>query len=376
MKVAIVHEWLANMGGSEKVVLAFKEIFPDAPIYTTVYNPDRVDPAFHNMDIRTSFIQRLPRGRTAYQSYLPLMPTAVEQFDLSSYDVVLSSSHAVAKGVLTGTNTLHITYCHTPMRYAWDFYHEYLDGPGAGRVKRLLIPWLMNYIRMWDRLSADRVDYFIANSGYVARRIKKHYRRESEVIYPPVDTAFFAAPDPAVPVNAGDYYFIVSRLIPYKRIDLAVEAFTGLGLPLKVAGDGPERRRLEEMAGPNVEFLGRVSDAEMKKLYTGCKAFIFPGEEDFGITPVEAQAAGRPVIAYGAGGALETVLPGVTGEFFQPRTAEALAGVVSRFDPDEYRPEVIRRHAAGFDRELFKQRIQEFVEERYREFQEIGRQGL
>jgi len=368
MKVAIVHEWLANMGGSEKVVLAFKEIFPDAPIYTTVYNPDKVDPAFHNMDIRTSFIQKLPRGRTAYQSYLPLMPTAVEQFDLSGYDVVLSSSHAVAKGVLTGANTLHITYCHTPMRYAWDFYHEYLNGPGVGRVKRMLIPWLMNYIRMWDRLSADRVDYFIANSGNVAGRIRKHYRREAAVIYPPVDTEYFTPAD-----EIGDYYFIVSRLIPYKRIDLAVAAFTRLGLPLKIAGDGPERKRLEEIAGPSVEFLGRVSDAEMKKLYAECKAFIFPGEEDFGITPVEAQAAGRPVIAYGAGGCLETVVSGVTGEFFQSQTADALAEVVDGFDPDRYQTGMIRRHALSFDRELFKKRIYIFVENRYRDFKKNGR---
>ncbi|WP_418791064.1 glycosyltransferase [Phosphitispora sp. TUW77] len=370
MKIAIVHDWLANMGGSEKVVLAFKEIFPDAPIYTTVYNPDRVDSAFHNMDIRTSFIQKLPRGRTAYQSYLPLMPTAVEQFDFSGFDVVLSSSHAVAKGVLTGANTLNISYCHTPMRYAWDFYHEYLNGPGAGRVKRKLIPWLMNYIRMWDRISADRVDYFIANSGYVARRIKKHYRRESEVIYPPVDTSFYSPSDLTVAAKIGDYYFTVSRLIPYKRIDLAVEAFTRLGVPLRIAGDGPERKRLEKMAGPNVEFLGRVSDAEMKKLYASCKAFIFPGEEDFGITPVEAQAAGRPVIAFGAGGALETVLPGVTGEFFQPQTAEALAGVINKFDSGKYITEIICDHAAGFDRELFKKHILTFIEDKYREFKE------
>ncbi len=363
MNLAIIHEWLANMGGSEKVVLAFKEIFPEAPVYTTVYNPDKVDPAFQNMDIRTSFVQRLPFGRTKYQSYLPLMPTAVEQFDLSEYDVVLSSSHAVAKGVVTGTGTLHITYCHTPMRYAWDYYHEYLHGPGVGGFKRKLIPWLMNYLRLWDRLSADRVDYFIANSYNVARRIKKHYRREAEVIYPPVDTSYFT------PSNENeDYFFIVSRLIPYKKIDLAVEAFNRLGLPLKIAGDGPERARLQAMARSNIEFLGRIPDQEMKKRYAACRAFIFPGEEDFGITPVEAQAAGRPVLAYGAGGCLESVIPGLTGEFFLPQTAEALAQAVREFDAGKYDQDTIRRHAQRFDREQFKQRIYEFVTEKYKEF--------
>lgn len=363
MKLAIVHEWLAGMGGSEKVVLAFKEIFPEAPIYTTVYNPAKVDPAFHSMDIRTSFIQRLPYGKTKYQSYLPLMPTAVEQFDLSGYDVVLSSSHAVAKGVLTGSQTLHITYCHTPMRYAWDFYHEYLNGPGVGKVKKRLIPWLMNYIRMWDRLSADRVDYFIANSRYVAQRVKKHYRREAEVIYPPVDTSYFTPSD-----ETADYYFIVSRLIPYKRIDLAVEAFNRLGLPLKIAGDGPEKERLMTMANGNIEFLGRISDEEMKRHYASCKAFIFPGEEDFGITPVEAQASGRPVIAYGAGGALETVVPGVTGEFFTVQVADALVEVIGQFEPEKYNREQIRGHAQKFDSEVFKQQIRDFVEHKYHDF--------
>jgi len=365
MKVAIVHEWLANMGGSEKVVLAFKEIFPEAPIYTMVYNPDKVDSAFHGMDIRTSFIQRLPKGKEKYQAYLPLMPTAVEQFDLSGYDVVLSSSHAVAKGVITGARTLHITYCHTPMRYAWDFYHEYLNGPGVGGLKRRLIPWLMNYIRMWDRLSADRVDHFIANSGYVARRIRKHYRRDAEIIYPPIETSYFTPSD-----QDGGYFFIVSRLIPYKRIDLAVEAFNRLGLPLKIAGDGPEKERLAALAKSNIQFLGRVSDEEVKKHYAACRAFIFPGEEDFGITPVEAQAAGRPVIAYGAGGALETVKDGVTGEFFGTQTVEALVEVMGRFDSRKYDRETIRRHALGFDREVFKDKIRVFVETRYREFRQ------
>jgi glycosyltransferase involved in cell wall biosynthesis len=363
MKVAIIQEWLAGMGGSEKVVLALKEIFPQAPIYTTVYNPAKVDPAFHTMDIRTSFIQRLPYGKTKYQAYLPLMPTAVEQFDLSGYDVVISSNHCVSKGVITGVNTMHVCYCHTPMRYAWDFYHEYLNGKGVGKVKRALIPWLMNYIRMWDRLSADRVDYFIANSAYVARRIKKHYRREAEVIYPPVETSFYTPNG-----QQGNYFFTVSRLIPYKRIDIAVEAFNKLGLPLKIAGVGPEKDRLQAMAKGNIEFLGRISDDEMKKHYASCQAFLFPGEEDFGITPVEAQAAGRPVIAFGSGGCLETVVPGLSGEFFSAQTPEALAEIIRKFDAARYNPLEIRKNAERFDKEVFNTEIRKFVETKYGEF--------
>ncbi len=362
MKVAIVHDWLTNMGGAERVILALHEVFPDAPVFTMVHNPDRLPPEFGRLDIRTSFIQRLPKAKTAYQSYLPLMPIAVEQFDLSEYDVVISSSHACAKGVITRPETLHICYCYTPMRYAWFLYHEYMRLEKMSRVKRWLIPPLMNYLRIWDRLAADRVDDFIAISNGVRRRIKKYYRRESSVIFPPVNTGYYTPSD-----DLDDYYLVVSRLVPYKRVDLAVEAFNELGLPLVVIGEGPERDRLQKMAKPNVKIMGRLSDEETRMCYARCRAFIFPGEEDFGITPVEAQAAGRPVIAFGAGGTLDTVKPGITGVFFDKQTPQALAEAVRNFDWTGFDPQVIRQHAAGFDTEKFKKQFYDYTVIKYNE---------
>lgn len=362
MKVAIVHDWLTNMGGAERVILALHEIFPDAPVYTTVHNPDRLPPEFAQIDIRTSFIQKFPMAKTKYQTYLPFMPTAVEQFDLTGFDVVISSSHACAKGVITRPETLHICYCHTPMRYAWFLYHEYMRLEQVSPVKRMLIPFLMNYLRMWDRLSADRVDRFVANSTGVGKRIQKYYRRDSDVIFPPVDTGYYT---PAEIVD--DYFLVVSRLVPYKRVDLAVEAFNRLGLPLVVIGDGPDLDKIRRLARPNVKVMGRLSDEETRQYYARCKAFIFPGEEDFGITPVEAQAAGRPVIAYGAGGALDTVIKGKTGEFFSAQTAEALAAAVAAFNPAQYDSQVIRRHAESFDTRKFQAAFAEYVRKKYDE---------
>jgi glycosyltransferase involved in cell wall biosynthesis len=362
LKTAIITDWLTQMGGAERVVLAIKELFPDAPIYTTVYNPNTVDPVFHDMEIRTSFVQKLPGAKKSYTKYLPLMPTAVEQFDLTGYDLVISSSSSVAKGVLTRADTLHVCYCHTPMRYAWDFYTEYLQGPDVGTLKRKLIPWLMNYLRMWDRLSADRVDCFVANSRNVAGRIRKHYRREAEVIHPPVETTYFT------PANeTEDFFLVVSRLVPYKRVDLAIQACNQLQAPLRVIGTGPEMDRLKTLAGPTVKLLGRVSDAEIKWHYARCRAFLFPGEEDFGITPVEAQAAGRPVIAYGAGGARETVKKGITGAYFYAQTPEAMALAMRAFDPGHFNPQAIRRHAEGFDTRKFQQVFHEYVLKKFDE---------
>lgn len=357
MKTAIIVDWLTQMGGAERVVLAIKELFPDAPIYTTVYNPDTVDRVFHDMDIRTSFIQKLPGAKKSYQKYLPLIPTAVEQFDLSEFDLVLSSSSSCAKGVLTRADTVHICYCHTPMRYAWDFYYEYLNGPDVGSLKRKLIPWLMNYIRMWDRLTADRVDYFIANSHNVARRIKKHYHRESTVIHPPVEASFFKPDD----VDEG-YFLIISRLVPYKRVDLAIQACNRLNLPLRVVGTGPEYERLKAIAGPTVQMMGRLSEEDIKRHYARCRAFLFPGEEDFGITPLEAQASGRPVIAFGKGGALETVVDGETGLFFGEQTVEALVSSLQRFDNISFNKQGIRLHAEKFDLRNFQQSFKSFIE--------------
>jgi glycosyltransferase involved in cell wall biosynthesis len=363
-RLALAHDDLIQHGGAERVVDVFHEIYPHAPLYTAIYDRDSMPGHYRAWDIRTSFMRRLPRASKLYQLYLPLYPIAMENFDLSEYDVVLSSSSRFAKGLITSENTLHVCYCHAPMRFAWN-YHEYMRGEGMARRAARILPFVLNYVRLWDEVSARRVDHFIANSRVTARRIRKRYGREAAVINPPVDTARMSPLPPGTP--PGDYYLIVSRLHPYKRVDLAVEAFTELGLPLKVAGSGRQEEELRARAGPNVEFLGRVPDDELGKLYAGCRAFIFPGEEDFGIAPIEAQAAGRPVIAYGGGGALETVVPGVTGEFFREKSARSLAEVVRGFDATRYSPQEVRRHAEGFGKEVFKARISAFIEEKWEE---------
>lgn len=337
---------------------ALHAIYPTAPVHVSIYAPELMPGHYRDWDIRTSFMQRLPGVAKRHQLYLPLYPFAVESYDLSGYDVVLSSSSAFAKGIITDIDTLHICYCHNPMRFAWN-YHDYIKGERVGRKVQAFLPLVLNYVRLWDEVSARRVDAYIANSRMVARRIQKRYQRTATVINPPVDTGLYR-PDPD---TRGDYFLIVSRLIPYKRVDLAIEAFNRLGLPLKVVGSGRQEAELRAMSKGNVQFLGKMQDAELKRLYAGCKAFIFPGMEDFGITPLEAQASGRPVIAYGAGGALETVVPGVTGEFFKEQTAGSLAEVVSGFNPNDYDQAAIRRHAETFDTEVFKRRIAEFVQQ-------------
>ncbi|MDA8233296.1 MAG: glycosyltransferase, partial [Clostridia bacterium] len=263
--------------------------------------------------------------------------------------------------VVTRADTVHICYCHTPMRYAWDFYHEYLNGPDVGKLKGNLIPWLMNYLRMWDRLSADRVDYFIANSHNVARRVMKHYRRESAVIYPPVEASYFTPVD-----EDEDFFLVVSRLVPYKRVDLAIQVCNQLGLPLRVIGVGPEYERLKALAGPTVQMMGRLSGEEIKWHYARCRAFLFPGEEDFGITPLEAQASGRPVIAFAKGGALETVVANETGLFFEEQTVDSLVSAMRRYNEMVFHKKVIRQHAENFDVSKFKERFMAFVKEKYK----------
>lgn len=363
MKVAIVHDWLVNMGGGERIIKILHELFPEAPIYTAVFDKSRMPAEFTAMDIRTTFIQRMPFGKKRYQSYLPLMPLAFEQLDLTEYDLVISSSTSCAKGVITRSDTLHICYCNTPMRYAWDFYFEYIRDKGA--LSRIVIGAFMNYIRMWDRLSADRVDFFIANSQNVANRIKKHYKRDSDVIHPPVNAGFYKPSG-----LREDFYLIVSRLVRYKRLDLAVQAFSELGIPLKIIGSGGELERLKSAAKGNIEFLGRLSDDETNICYSRCKAFVFPGEEDFGITPLEAQACGKPVIAYGKGGALETVIEGKTGIFFLEQSVESLKEAVIKMESsiDSFDMQIIREHAERFDEGIFKANINEYIKEKYQEF--------
>lgn len=361
MKIAIVHEWLTNMAGSERVVVNFKEIFPDAPIYTTVYNEKNLDKELQNIEVHTSFLQKIKKARTNHQKYFPLMPMAFESFDLNEYEVVLSSSSSCSKGVVTNPNTVHICYCHSPMRYGWEFYYEYIkDFKG---IKKRLIKYFMNYMRVWDVNSSKRVDYFIANSENVARRIWKHYKRESVVIHPPVRCKLFNISN-----IDEDYFLVVSRLVEYKRIDLAVEVFNELGLPLVIIGDGGEREKLQAMAKDNIKFLGRQPDEVIKEYYSKCRAFIFPGEEDFGITPLEAQASGRPVIAFGKGGALETVIDRVTGVFFKEQTKESLIEAINIFLKLEFDKNIIRNNAEKFDEEIFKKKIYEFIIEKQNEF--------
>lgn len=371
MKVAIAHEWLTNLAGSEKVLLNFREVFKEAPVFTTVYNPDKFSFELKDADVHTSFIQNFSKARTSHQKFLPLMPAAWEQFDFGDYDVVLSSSHSCAKGIVTPASVLHICYCHSPMRYAWDFYSEYLNREKLGKAKKLVIPYMMNYIRLWDAVSADRVDYFIANSKNVAKRIWKHYRREADVIYPPVKCSYFDISD-----CGEDYFLIVSRLVAYKRIDLAVETFNHLGLPLVIIGEGPQLDYLKGMAGSNIKILGRQPDEVVREYYKKCRAFIFPGEEDFGITPLEAQACGRPVIAYAKGGALETVVSEKTGVFFEEQTEASLKGAIEAFRSIEFDKLEIRNHALNFDEEVFKNKIRQYVDEKYAEFKEcMDRKG-
>lgn len=361
MKVALVHDWGNQVGGAENVLLTLKELFPDAPVYMSMYDPDVMPAVCRTWEVRTSFMDRLPLVKRHHQAFLPLYPLAFEQFDLDEFDLVISNKSGFCHGIITPPETLHIDYCLTPTRYVWD-YRSYARREGIGRVANFLLQPVLNYLRTWDRLAADRVDHFVAISREVQRRIHKYYRRDSTIIYPPVETERFALVD-----DHKDYFLIVSRLIPYKRIDLAVQAFNELGLPLKIVGHGRDRSALERMAGPNIEFLGRVPDDELQTLLQRCRAFVFPGYEDFGIAPLEANAAGRPVIAYRAGGALDTVVEGKTGLFFDELTSRSLAAAVRALDGVILEPDSIRQHALRFDKTVFQRKLMRFVEEKYAE---------
>ncbi|MCX6792501.1 MAG: glycosyltransferase [Candidatus Falkowbacteria bacterium] len=370
MKVALIHDHLAQDGGAEKVLRVFADMFPDAPIYTLLAEKE-VAKNFGDR-LRTSIIQHLPGGVKHYQWYMPFMPMAVEFFDLSNYDVVLSDASAFAKGAITSTDTLHICYCHTPTRYIWDYTHKYIEELHHNKYLKKVISLILNYIRLWDRQAADRVDSFIANSKTVQRRISKYYRRNSTVIYPPVEVESFQVAD-----TIGEYFLIGGRLAPYKRVDIVVEAFVKLGLPLKIFGDGVDLNRLRRIAAgaPNIEFLGRVDERRKAELYRRCRAFINPQEEDFGITVVEAMAAGRPVIAYNRGGATETVIEGKTGLFFNEQTAESLMAVVKHFAEMTFEPALIRQHAELFSTKRFKSEIENYIASEYKRFKD-GNENL
>jgi glycosyltransferase involved in cell wall biosynthesis len=358
MKTAIIHDWLTNMGGAERIIRLFHTNFPDAPIYTIVFNQDNMPDDFKNMNIKTSFIQKLPLGINRYRDYLPLMPKAVESWDLSEYDLVLSSSTSCAKGVKTCEHTTHICYCNTPMRYAWDMYDEYIQDKNL--ISRKIISLIMKYIRKWDYNNSQRVDYFIANSQNVQERIKRIYNRDSEVIHPPVDSDYFNID---FQIEKKDYYLIVSRLVPYKKVDIAINACNKLGRELIIIGDGPEQSKYSKLAKDNIKLLGRLSDEKIKQYYQGAKAFLFCGEEDFGITPLEAQACGTPVIAYAKGGALETVLENKTGLFFKEQTVESLSNAITDFEErsNQFNKEKIRQHAETFNKERFINEINYFI---------------
>jgi glycosyltransferase involved in cell wall biosynthesis len=363
MNLALVHDWLNQIGGAEDVLDALMRLYPDRPLYTSIYAPDLMPPHYRQWDIRTLWLNNLPQIHTHHQPYLPFYPIGWGGLDLSGYDVILSNKSGFCHGVqFDPATTIHLCYCLAPTRYVWSL-DSYIAREGLGKAAELALRPLIALMKQWDYAAAQRVTHFIAISSDIQQRIRQYYNRDSVIIYPPVDTARF---QPAA--DAEDYFLVVSRLIPYKRIDLAVEAATRLGVRLKVGGRGRDLERLRAMAGDTVEFLGYVPDDALPGLMARCKAFIFPGFEDFGITPVQAQAAGRPVIAYGAGGALDTVVPGVTGEHFAGQTVESLMRVMATFDAAAYDPAAIRAHALQFDTSVFNAQISAFVEGAWHSF--------
>ncbi len=352
-KVALIHYWLVSMRGGEKVLEALCRMYPQADIFTHVVQREDLSPFLQDRNIYTSFIQKLPFAKRHYQKYLPLMPLALEQLDLSDYDLIISSESGPAKGVLTRSESTHICYCHSPMRYLWDMYPQYLAA--ASWPMRTAMRYFFSRLRAFDVISANRVDHFVANSKTVARRIKKHWRRDANIVHPPINIDDF--PTPTKPRE--DFYLYVGQLVDYKRVDIAIEACTRLKRKLLVVGEGESKKRWQSLAGPNVSFLGRIPTPEIIDLYAKCKALLFPGEEDFGLVPVEAMACGAPVIAYGCGGATETVIHEKTGLFFPTQDVEALCAAIDHFETIEsnFDAHAIREHALRFDEKSFAQNM-------------------
>jgi glycosyltransferase involved in cell wall biosynthesis len=379
LRVAIVHYWLVGRAGGEKVVEALAEIFPQADLFALVADRSTLEPVLKSRKLQTSFLQHLPGATKFHRHFLPLQPLALEQFDLSGYDLVISSESGPAKGVITSARTCHVCYCHSPMRYIWEMYPEYRRSmnPITGSIFALTA----HYLRLWDYATAGRVDFFVANSNFIASRIRKYYGRESTVIHPPVETSPGDIVSPP-----GDYYIAVGRLVDYKRFDLAVQACTQMQRRLKIVGDGPCVEALRKMAGPTIEFLGKLSDIDLRVNLAGSRALLFPGEEDFGIVPVEAQSFGRPVIAYASGGVLETVLgelPGETrlqnptGVFFSEQSQTSLVEAIFRFESqqDRFSAQAIRQHSLQFDSAVFKSRMEEFLRFAVKDFRSRRRVG-
>ena len=360
MRVAIVHYWLVSMRGGEKVIEALCDMYPEADIFTLVYDADKVSDKIRSHRVIPSFLQHFPGSTRHYKSLLPLMPFALESLNLSGYDLIISSESGPAKGIIPPPDAVHICYCHTPMRYLWDHYHAYRDT--AGLAARMIMPVVAPLLRSWDANSSLRVDRFVANSHHVADRIRKYYRRTADVVSPPVSVGDFSTA-----TDLGDFYLCAGQLVPYKRVDLAVRAFTRMGRNLLIIGDGEKTHvdQLKKMAGPTIRFLGRTSFATLKENLARCRALVFPGEEDFGIVPVEAMASGRPVIAYGRGGALETVVPDHTGLLFSEQSVDALMEAVLHFEEREhmFRPDLIQRHAARFATNRFRSNMERIIAE-------------
>jgi glycosyltransferase involved in cell wall biosynthesis len=374
-RIAIVHYWFVSRRGGERVVEAIAGMFPQADLFSLVADPQAIPDSLRGRSLQTSFLQNISGGARWHRRLLPLYPLALEQFDLSGYDLVLSSESGPAKGVLTSSGTCHVCYCHSPMRYLWDFYHRYRNDGGMGWFAKPLFSLTAHYLRMWDAASANRVDYFVANSQNVASRIRKHYRRDSDVIYPPVNvrSGYLAE-------KTEDYYLLVGQLVDYKRADLAVNACTRLGRRLRVVGAGEEYARLRKLAGPSVHFCGALSDKDLNEQYAHCRALLFPGEEDFGIVPVEALSFGRPVIAYGRGGVCESVngfypdsafFPEQsTGVFFREQSVDSLIEAIQAFERHEhaFRPFFIKQQSERFALSVFQGRFAAFLDEKWREF--------
>ncbi|MEA1909482.1 MAG: glycosyltransferase [Patescibacteria group bacterium] len=360
-KVAIVADWLTSRGGAERVVLAMTELFPNADIFTSVYKPEAF-PELKDRNVKTSFLQKWPLGKK-HQLWPTLRPLAFEMLDLDNYDIVISSASAEAKGVITKPETLHICYCHTPTRYYWSEYHNYLKHPEFGflnPIVKFVMPRLIHRARLWDKLAADRVDYFIANSQNTKKRIKKYYERDAKVLLPPVEAERFSVSE-----EIGDYYLILGRQTSYKRTDVAIDAFNKLGLPLKVIGVGPTLEKSKSIAKENINFLGKASDTEVTKHLANAKALIFPQEEDAGIVPMEAMASGRPVIAYGKGGALETVIDKETGLFFREQTGDSLALAIQEFEKMTWDSKKIKDHVDQFSTTNFKRNLYDIINDAY-----------